>query len=311
MQKLRVGVLRGGIGEGYDSSLKYGGEILSFLTDYLGHKFKIHDIFIDADGVWHFSGLPVLPGDLINKVDVVWNATHPTNSNILESVSVPTVSTPFFSHAIEKNPTLLKEFMKQNGIEMARSVVFPVYQADFDGPVEKYITKKAREVWQKFSPPWIVRPFSLNANIGIRVAKTFPDLVEAITELVNEGESILVEELIYGKVARVHAVPGFRGEEIYVLPPAEVKDDRIHLGSFKKEEKEKLVNFAKDICKHIGSTHYIDSALVMTPKGKIYLKTISLAPDLTDDSCLHRSLEYLGVKREDVLEHMLHKARML
>lgn len=311
MQKLRVGVLRGGVGENYEKSIKEGGEVLSFLTDYLGHKYKIHDIFIDTDGVWHFSGLPILPGELINKIDVVWNTTHPTNANILKSVSMPAVSSSQFSHALLNNPSLLKEHMQSVDVPMARSIVFPVYQEDFDGPVEKYINTKAREVWQKFSPPWIVKPFSPNANIGVRVAKTFPELVEAVNDLVASGESILVEELIYGKEARVHAVPGFRGEEIYVLPPAEVTGDTVRLGSFKQTEKEKLLNFAKKICKHIGATHYIDSAIVMTPKGKIYLKKISLAPDLNQDSCLHRSLEYLGVGREEVLEHMLHKAHML
>ncbi len=311
MQKLRVGVLRGGVGENYEHSIKEGGDILSFLTDYLGHKYKIHDIFIDTDGVWHYSGVPVLPSDLVSKVDVVWNTSHPTHANILESVSVPAVSSSQFSHALLNNPSLLKEHMKLLDVAMARSIVFPVYQEDFDGEVGKYITKKAREVWQKFSPPWIVKPFSQNANIGIRVAKTFPELVEAITDLVANGESILIEELIYGKEARVHAVPGFRGEDIYVLPPAEVSGDTVRLGSFKQAEKEKLVNFAKEICKHIGATHYIDSALVMTPKGKIYLKKIALSPDLTDDSCLHRSLEYLGVNRGEVLEHMLQKAHML
>ncbi len=308
MSQIRVGILRGGEGEHYESSVSKGAELASHIFENLYPKYKPVDIFVDTNGEWHMGGKPILPDTLMHAVDVVWNTGESNFHHILESLSIPSVSVGSFTTAVRNSPQILKEHMSKIGVKVPRSIVLPVYQEDFDGDRNNFVLKKAKEVWQKFSPPWIVKPYSHYSDLGIRVAKTFEELVNAINEIIEHGQSILVEELIYGREARVHIVPGFRGEEMYTLPPVEIKDDVLRLGSFREEEKEKLINFAKEVCKHVGATHYIDSALVMTPKGQIYLKKISLTPDISDNSNLCQNCEFIGVKSNHIVEHMLKQA---
>ena len=95
--KIRVGVLRGGTGRHYMSSLKKGGEVILRLSENLPHKYKIVDILVDRENRWHVNGIPITPQKLLYKVDVIWNISEQSFSNILESFSIPHVGIPAFS----------------------------------------------------------------------------------------------------------------------------------------------------------------------------------------------------------------------
>lgn len=297
--KKRIGILRGGTGKHYASSLKKGGEIILHISENLGGKYKPIDILIDKDYIWHCGGIPVNPGDLVHKVDIIWNTSHPSFSSILDSLSIPNISASSFSSALENSKDMLREHMKQIGVQVPRSVVLPVYQKDFDGPRERYAIKKAKEVFEKFSAPWIVKSFTEDSNMGMHVAKTFPELVDSIEDGVRHNKSILVEEFIAGKIATVHSVPQFRNQDIYTFPLGN------SFGSFSPAEKEKLNNLAKDLHQHIGARHYLKSDFVLTPRGKVYLLQIDGMPDLKPDSHFSQVCESVGVKTHHVIEHIL------
>lgn len=297
--KKRIGVLRGGSGKHYTTSLKRGGEIIDLIFRKLGDKYQPIDILIDKDHVWHYNGLPVAPSDLVNKIDIAWNTTHPSLSNILDSLSIPNIKTGSFFHTLENNNEMLREHIRGLDLEMPRSVLLPLYQKDFDGPRDKYSFKKAREIFGKFSSPWIVKSFTEDSNMGIHLAKTFPELVSAIEDGVKHEKSILVEEFIAGKVASVHSLPGFRGEDIYTFPLGNA------FGSFSFGEKETLFDLAKNLHKHVGARHYLKSDFVLTPNGKIYLLQIDGTPDLKKDSHFSQVCESVGAGLHNVVEHIL------
>ena len=303
--KKRIGILRGGEGKHYSSSLKRGGEAIAHILGNLSDKYKVIDIFIDKDGIWHAGGVSILPFDLAHRVDVVWNATHPRFSNILESASIPYVGNGSFSHTLENSKEMLREHMREIGVDMPRSIVIPIYQSDFDGPRERYSIKKAKEVHEKFGSPWIIKSYISDANMGIHLAKTFNELVAAIEDGVKHETSILVEEFIAGKVAAVHSVPYFRGEDIYTFPLGNT------YGIFSSEEKDKLAGLAKDVHRHLGVKHYLRSNFVLGSNGnkrKIYLTDIESMPDLKPESHFSQACESVGTKMHHVVEHILESA---
>lgn len=299
--KIRIGILRGGIGENYNSSIRRGGDIISHIHENLSGHYKPVDILVDKDGVWHLRGMPVTPEKLLYKVDAVWNVSHSRFSNILESFSIPSIGvppfSPFFQHSSDnlESRKLLEDHIKKIGIKMPKNIILPLYQRDFDGPEDKYAMKKAKEVFEKFGSPWIVKSYTVDKTMGIHLAKTFPELVRAIEDGVNHEKSILVEEFIPGLLAPVHSVSGFRGSNIYVFPP----------GNFSKEEKEKLVSTAKDLYDHIGARHYLRSDFVLTPRGQVYLLGLELVPDLNQDSHFHQACVSVGARMDHVVRHLL------
>ena len=312
--KIRVGILRGGDEENYHSSLGKGGEIISYLHDNLLHKYRPIDILVDKEGVWHAKGVPIMPVELLHKVDVVWNLSHQRFSNILESFSIPVIGVPPFAPFFRESREMLRKNMKKLGIGMPRHIVLPLYQEDFDLPSprlrqgtaaqqkKEYAIRKAKEVFQKFSSPWIVKSYTSDRNMGIHLAKTFPELVNSIEDGVMHGKSILVEEFIAGKVATVHSVPGFRGQEIYTFPFG------TSFGIFSDEEKRTLATMAKKLHDHTGSLHYLKSDFILTPRGKVYLLYLEHEPDLKPDSHFTQVCEQIGAKTHHVIEHILEHA---
>jgi D-alanine-D-alanine ligase-like ATP-grasp enzyme len=276
--KVRVGVLRGGLGEHYDSSLRRGGEIISYISENLADKYKPYDILVDREGKWHLNGVPIDPSKLLYKVDVVWNTSHHSFSSVLESFSVPCIGVPPFSKFFGNSKEILKNHIKKIGIHMPKQIIFP---------------KSAREVFEKFGSPWIVKNFN-----EIKIVKTFNELAETI----NGQDTVIVEEFIPGKIASVHSVPMFRGENIYTFPLGNA------FGIFSAEEKEKLANLAKNLHKHINAGYYLKSDFVLTPRSKVYLLQIESMPDLKKNSHFSEVCESVGAKTQHVVEHILEQA---
>ena len=298
----KVGILRGGTGKNYASSLKKGGEIISHIFENLSGKWTPVDILIDKEGIWHINGMPISPADLMHRVDVVWNIAHPGASVILDNFSIPNVSHGSFSSALENSKEMLREHMGKINVQMPKSIILPLYQKDFDGPRERYAIKKAKEVFEKFPSPWIVKSFTPDSNMGIHLTKTFNELAGAIEDGVKHEKSILIEEFIAGKVASVHSVPHFRGQDIYTFPLGN------SFGIFSADEKEKLTALAKDLHIHIGAKHYLKSDFVLSPRGKVYLLGIESTPDLKKDSHFSQVCESVGAKTHQVIEHILEQA---
>jgi len=301
--KKRVGILRGGKGKNYTTSLKRGGDLISNISENLEEKYKIVDILIDKDEIWHINGLPTQPVDLMHRVDIVWNTAGPGVSVLLENFSIPNIGHGAFYSSMEESRDLLKEQMNRIGVHIPRSIVLPFYQKDFDGPREKYATKKAKEVFEKFSSPWIVKSFTPDSNMGIHLAKTFPELVYAIEDGVLHEKSILVEEFILGKIASFHSVPKFRGEPIYIFPLSVSSGNTF--GNFSSIEKEKLTALAKYLHQHIGAKHYLKIDFTLTPHGKVYLIGLDSTPDLRLDSHFSQVCESVGAKPHHIIEHIL------
>lgn len=305
-RKIRLGIIRGGSGEHYERSLKEGGLLLAQVLENLSHKFLPVDIFVDKDCVWHMNGLPIKMAELPSKVEMIWDATYPSSSLILQNLGMPVYSVPFFAHSINQSKEMLREHMQKIGVNIPNSFVIPAYQEDIDGEKEKFIIKKAKEVFEKFSSPWTVKSFYNIPDMGIHIAKTFPELVFALRDAIAHDTSILVEEYIEGKRGGVHSVAGFRNQDLYSLPPLEIKDGSVaSVSNFTNTEKEKLSSLVRDIHEHLGVEHYLYINFVFNKNRGLFIDNISFMPCFEKDSHLSSSCLAIGAKDYVITEHIL------
>mgnify|MGYP001612409943 CR=1 FL=1 len=309
--KKRVGILRGGGEDDHLSSIEQSAILITQIIENLSDKYKIVDVLVDRNGVWHINGIQAKPADLMHRVDVVWNTAQSSLSSVLKQFSISFVGVSSFAHSMGNNRTLLEQHIKDLDIKMPRHIVLPVYQKDFDGfygSKANYANRKALEVFQKFAGPWIVRSLTENSNAGVHVAKTLPELKEAIEDMMKHGTSILVEELIVGKIVPVHSLRGFRGD-LPALPNRREQARDIYtfplVGSFSREEKEKISMLAKRLYHHLAEHFYLKSNFLLTPKGSVYLTGVFFNPNIKKTSHLSQSLESVGAKMHHLIEHIL------
>jgi len=330
---LKVGVIRGGISDEYKVSLASGAQVLSHLrSDKMNKKYKSVDIFIDQAGVWHVNGIPITLDKLIHKVDVVVNALHGDYGEDgkvqqeLEQWKIPYTGSGPLASALGYNKLLSKQEFTKFGIKTPKHLLFPAYQSDFDGPREKYAFRKAREVWGKMSPPWIVKPLTGGSSMGVHVCKTFDSLVRAFEVGVNEKVSVLVEEFIRGKEATVGVINNFRGKKVYTLPPIEIRvpktsaffdnevkyngaSQEICPGNFTEQEKIELERLASLIHTGLDLSHYSRSDFIVHPKKGIYALEVNTLPGLTEESLMPKALSAVGSSLPEFIDHIITLAK--
>lgn len=330
---IKVGVIRGGISGEYEVSLASGAQVLEHLRgDILRDKYKAIDIYIDRDGIWHINGIPTTIDKVAPKVDVIINALHGDYGEdgkvqqLLEQWHIPYTGSGPFASAIGYNKFLTKKEFDKLGIKTPKHLLFPAYQDEFDGPRTKYPERKAREVWEKLPPPWIVKPLTGGSSMGVHVCRTFEDLISAFDESIDQKVSVLVEEFIKGKEATVGVINNFRNQKIYTLPPIEIripktsaffdnevkyngKSQEICPGNFSQEEKVELEHLASLIHSGLGLSHYSRSDFIVHPQKGIYALEVNTLPGLTGESLMPKALRAVGSDLPEFIEHIIKLAR--
>lgn len=321
MARLSVGVLRGGNSSEYNLSLKTGAAALAALPE---ERYDARDIFIDKHGSWHFRGMRMEPARALAQIDVVVNALHGgagedgTVQRLLERAGVPYTGARPLAAALSLNKIAAHDALEKAGIHMPRAVAFSLQNDLTTGEM-------ARFVFERFGPPYVVKPPAEGASLGIVVAATLTDLPDAIGDVLDAYGAALVEEFIRGAHASVAAIEGFRDQELYVPPPARVilpeglsfmaphaheegKLSYLVPSNFSHSEKDALADMARAAHRALGLSHFSRADIIMTSRGPVLLE-VNATPGLYPGSSLSPMLESVGSSVREFLEHAIHLAR--
>ncbi|PIT96627.1 D-alanine--D-alanine ligase [Candidatus Campbellbacteria bacterium CG10_big_fil_rev_8_21_14_0_10_35_52] len=315
MQKIRVGVLRGGPSNEYNISLKTGSSVLKNLPE---EKYEARDIFISKNGEWHFRGIPIAPEKIINQMDVIFNAMHGqygedgSVQRILDTFSVPYTGSAAFASAISMNKLLTKQ-----GIE-SYDINTPEYTI-----IEKSdnLEKDILNIFRSFCQPSVIKPINGGSSIGVSLAKDFSSFREGIFKALEYSPKILIEEYIRGREVTCGVIENFRGEELYALMPVEIipinknsffdygakydgKTREICPSSFDRIIKDEIQLLAIKAHKALGLRHYSRSDFIVSPRG-IYFLEVNTLPGLTKESLLPKSLAAGGTTLSEFLDHLV------
>jgi D-alanine-D-alanine ligase len=326
---IKVGVIRGGVSSEYEVSLKTGSNVLSHLRgEKLNSIYKPIDILIDKDGIWHINGKPVSIDDVFHSVDVIFNALHGDFGEdgkvqqMLDQWKIPYTGSGAFASALGYNKVLAKEQFSLLGIQTPKYIVIPKYEKETDKVIELYSRSISKQIHDKLSPPWIVKPLSGGSSVGMKMCRTFPEIESAFLEGINIDTDVLVEELIEGKEATVGVVDNFREKKVYVLPVVEIRipknknffdyeakytgvSEEICPGNFSRDEKIELERLAELIHTGLNLSHYSRSDFIVHPKKGIYALEVNTLPGLTDESLVPKMLVAVGSDVPSFIDHII------
>lgn len=324
----RIGVIRGGISPQYHVSLATGGAVIEALKKC---GLTPVDILVTRDGAWHIGGLQVNPEEIALKVDCVWNALHGelgedgSVQEFLDSYAIPYVGSKKEASELFHNKIRAKEIFKKFDIKTPTYEYVPAYNDTvFGGSVEEYAERTARRVWQSFSPPWVLKPLSSGSSLGVFIAKTFEELLIALTRALTEDEGDwIVEEFIDGKEINLGIIEGFRGTPHYTLIPKIVQKkgallthEEIMSGSYehiplsrdethlKKELSQKLSR----LFEWAGLRHYVTANFIASPRG-LYILEIDTLPALHTEAPFIRGLADSGAQMPEFVRHIVDVAQ--
>ena len=316
-----VGVLRGGTSSEYDLSLKTGAAMLSALSP---EKFETRDIFIDKSGFWHLRGVPAEPSRILAQIDVILNALHGgvgedgTVQRILDKHGIAYVGPRAFAAAASNNKVKANEIARQAGLLVPRTIVFTVN----NGMTTRDM---AKTTFQNFGPPYIVKPSTEGASVGVMLAASIIDLPEMLAETLDHFGSAMIQEFIRGEDVRVGVIEGFRHQELYALPAAhmlrpdgkqfidsaarqEGKVMHVVPSNFSIEEKQTLEAAAKLVHRALSLSHYSRADFILA-RGKPYLLEVTGLPGLYPGAAFPQMLEAVGSSVPEFLEHAIALAR--
>lgn len=314
MQKIRVGVMRGGLGSEYHVSLLTGGNVLSAL---IGDKYESHDILITNAGEWHIDGTPTTPAKLSQHVDVIFNALHGEFGEdgkvqkILEIFDIPYTGSTVLASAIGMNKELAKKYFSKVGIKVPQGIV--VARGEEVGEV---VTRVGKEI----KAPYVIKPLSGGSSVGLSLAHTTGELVSSIEKALAYSEKALIEEYVRGREVTLGVIDSSRGLGSYATPPLEIllpdgvlfdydqkyKNLTHPVGPARMSvaERTALEEAAIRAHTHLGARHYARYDFIMTDDGPCLLEVNTL-PGLTNTSLLPQSLALSGLPLPDFVDYII------
>jgi len=332
--KINVGILRGGPSPEYETSIRSGGQAL-FALDR--EKYRPVDLLVGRDGMIHADGVPIQPKSLRGIVDVVLNMLHGgagedgTVQKILGDLEIPYTGSG--SRTI-LNKHLAKEEIKNMGLPAQAGVRTPfgvTFTIDKDNSdFEEFVVEKAKESFNRISPPWIIKPTLSGSSLDVFIAYDFSELLLAIKEVLMNHDHVLVEEYVRGREVTMGMIENFRGQENYFLLPSEIYpntdagrvknqypildaitrrngDYRVVQPRDLNKEKEVMQDFMIKAKDKLGLRHYFTADFIITPFG-VYLLEIDALPAIGEEAIFRKKLEAVGSNLTEFLDHILTEA---
>jgi len=315
MTKIRVGVMRGGLGSEYHVSLRTGGNVLASLPRDL---YEVHDILITNAGEWHIDGVPTTPLKLMQQVDVIFNALHGEFGEdgkvqrILEHFNMPYTGSTAVPSAIGMNKELSKKYFAAIGINVPLGVV-----VERGEDVSDVI---ARVVGTEIRAPFVVKPLSGGSSIGLSLAKDRKELISAVEMALAHSEKAIIEEYVRGREVTLGVVDSSNGMGAYATPPLEIllpegtlfdydqkyKNLSHPIGPARLQNRERysLEDAALRAHGHLGARHYARYDFILTEDGPCLLEVNTL-PGLTQTSLLPKSLELQGLTFPGFVDYII------
>ncbi len=314
----RIGIIRGGMSDEYDVSIKTGGRIIQALQR---SGLEPIDMLVTKDGVFHVNGKETDIERIPEFVDGVFIALHGKLGEdgrvqkALEELGVPYNGTNSANIGRTHDKRISKQIAAELGINVPDAYVIPDAGGVPEAMREAFAEKGAQEILDHVAPPWVIKPTNSGSSKQVRYAGTFPELIKAVYELLGTTDDILAETHIKGREVHMFAAENFRDQSLYVAPPLEIfhgekifSEQNRATGNYKSHFakhsddslNQGLEKLARDVFEKFGLAGYATMDFLVAG-NKIYLLEIDALPAFDEHSPLSRILEGIGAPLDHVI----------
>ncbi len=321
---IRVGVLRGGPSSEHQVSLDSGLAVLRAIDEHHSEYYEPFDVFIDKEGKFFVNEVPIGVGDLYSRIDLAFNALRGHYGedgkiqSILETYGIPFTGSGSVASAVGMSKVISKSLFNKYGI---KTPVHHEYSSEDIGNDSDQIVAR---LFKSFVLPGIVKPASAGSSVGVTLVRNFTDLGFAFKKAADHSQTVILEQYIPGIEATCGVIEGFRGQELYALPPIEIvpttsffdyeakyagKSQEIVPARFGHSIKVAIEDLAKKIHNLFHLRHYSRSDFIIHPRWGIYALEVNTLPGLTDESLMPKALRAVGSDLPEFVGHVIEMTR--
>jgi D-alanine-D-alanine ligase len=317
MSRVRVAILRGGLSDEYEVSLKTGAAVLEQIDR---ERFQPIDIIISKNGEWLTEGRVRMPEQVLHSVDAVFNALHGsygedgTLQRLLDRYTIPYTGSKAFASSVAMNKLLTKQYLKHTGIKTPPHVhVTRESLSDLGRVVENIL--------DVFGPQYVIKPINSGSSVGTMMVKNPTLLTQALTDALSRYDEVMVEARIPGREATCGIIERFRGQSCYALPPIEIivpphaeffdtcvkydgSTQEICPGRFPRDVKDAIEHTSKLVHETLGLSQYSRSDFIVADDG-VYFLEVNTLPGLTKESLFPKAIAAVGGTYHDFITHLI------
>ena len=132
---------------------------------------------------------------IVNTIDIAFPVVHGTNvedgvlQGYLQSIGIPFVGSNVYASVVGQDKVYMKNIWEKAGLNMAKYTWF--YDYDYRNNQDKIL-----EEIDKIGYPVVVKPATTGSSVGIGVASTRDEIIDAIDEAIQYDSKIIVEEKV-------------------------------------------------------------------------------------------------------------------
>jgi D-alanine-D-alanine ligase len=318
--RIRVAVIRGGPSNEHEVSLASGATVLDLLREHFDHKYDPRDVIIDQKGNWQIDGEPSAQKDIVHKFDVAFNALHGTYGedgkiqHFFETHGIPFTGSGSLSSAIGMHKGLSKKAFAKHDIKS------PYWREISSGKIAHSSESLLNELFRSMTLPVVVKPISSGSSVGVTIVRDYKDLPTALRDAAIHGDAVMIEEYIPGIEASCGVIEGFRDQDLYALPPIEIRpktsffdyeakyagqSQEIVPATFSQKIKSEIEELAKKIHHALNLRHYSRSDFIIHPRRGIYVLEVNTLPGLTGESLIPKALRAIGSDTHELIDHLI------
>ncbi|WBW99648.1 D-alanine--D-alanine ligase [Oceanirhabdus sp. W0125-5] len=313
MNKVRVGILMGGISSEREVSLMTGREIIKKINK---EKYVIEEIILNNKNEVF---------EKVRDIDLAFIALHGefgedgTIQGALEVMGIPYTGTGVLGSVLCMNKQLCKNVMNDIGILTPKWI-------EVNGITEKreenneltigidYFTRiMIRLEKAQIKAPLVIKPASGGSSLGISIINDYSELNEGICKALTYDKNIIIEEFIQGDELTVSILEGKVLPIVKIQPEhkwfdytSKYKSDKTieHVIKLPEQLEKKIKNISKKCWEKFKLDVYgrID---VIIKKDDVYVLEINTLPGLTEKSLFPISAKEVGISYEELLDEII------
>ncbi len=344
---MKIVVLAGGLSGERDVSLSSGVMVTEALRAR-GHRVALADLFFGLEGrdvraaeelydapapeAWRRvpAGAPDLeairaarrdrsrsvfgPGvlELCHTADIVYLALHGDCGEdgrlqaALDLLGIPYTGSASFPSAIAMDKDLTKRMLQDTDVKTPawRKVSYR----------EEEIPALAAET----ALPVVVKPLASGSSIGVSIARTRPELEEALADCLRYGACVVLEQYVEGREIQVGYLVDRALPSIEIIPKQGFYDyqnkyqpgaaEEITPAPIPPEWEARLARATETVFRTIGLAVYARADFIVTPDGTPWFLEINTLPGMTPTSLVPQEAAAVGIDYGRLCEIILEQS---